>query len=493
MDKQTTKDIIKQGLLHLRKTGTSSNETRKTSKRDVKQKMMTHEQIFKIIQFLPPGVGAIFFLINVIKGNTMAMLVIGLCLIAFIGIPIFTQKRNIELYKRELILALALPILVFIISLFSGESYSDDFPMFLAIIGMTGLFLEPQFTKAQIIFVDILFVLMYIIHPEKAGEKSQYIMCLGVFTMAAILFYQVIKRGRAFIQISNERARESEKLLDSIREMGISLQKDFDISSSRIEASTVGLHNGSLLIAKGADEVSDSCSVVHNKILDTQDQVGLMNEEVHKVEIALSSNRDNLNSMGIQISSVEQIIDNSSKVFGNMESKMKQISGIAKQINDIAFKLTIISLNASVEAAHAGDFGLEFNVIAEEMRELSETSGKFAEKVSDVVKELSASVEDTAKQFSGSAKALDESQKVMEGLIIGFEDLSEQFNSLYSNIETQNQNVHQIDQIFTELNQKVADMQASSATNQNAVDGIVVAMADYKETVSKVVENTQTI
>ena len=127
------------------------------------------------------------------------------------------------------------------------------------------------------------------------------------------------------------------------------------------------------------------------------------------------------------------------------------------------------------------------------MRELSETSGKFAEKVSDVVKELSASVEDTAKQFSGSAKALDESQKVMEGLIIGFEDLSEQFNSLYSNIETQNQNVHQIDQIFTELNQKVADMQASSAANQNAVDGIVVAMADYKETVSKVVENTQTI
>ena len=489
----TSKSTIKQRLQHACKARTSSKETHKTSKRDIKQKMMTHEQIFKIIQFLPPGVAAIFFLINVLKGNTIAMLVIGLCLIAFIGITVFTQKRNIELYKRELILAFALPVLVFIISLFSGESYSDDFPMFLTIIGMTGLFLEPQFTKAQIVFADILFVLMYIIHPEKAGEKSQYIMCLCVFTMAAILFYQVIKRGRAFIQISDERAKESEKLLDSIRQMGISLQKDFDISSARIESSTSGLHNGSLLIAQSANEVSDSCNIVHNKILDTQNQVGLMNEEVQKVEVALSSNRDNLNSMGLQIASVEKIIDDSAKVFSTMENKMKQISGIAKQINDISFKLTIISLNASVEAAHAGDFGLEFNVIAEEMRELSETSGKFAEKVSDVVKELSASVENTTKQFAGSSKVLDESQKVMEGLIIGFEDLSEQFNSLYSNIESQNQNVHQIDQIFTELNHKVADMQTSSAANQEAVDGIVIAMEDYKETVSKVVENTQTI
>jgi len=493
MDKPKSKNNIKQSLQHLCKTRAASNETRKTSKRDVKQKMMTHEQIFKIIQYLPPGVAAIFFLINVLKGNTMAMLVIGVCLIAFIGITIFTQKKNIELYKRELILAFALPILVFLISLFSGESYSDDFPMFLTIIGMTGLFLEPQFTKAQIVFADILFILMYIIHPEKAGEKSQYIMCYGVFTMAAILFYQVIKRGRAFIQISDERAKESERILDSIRKMGINLQEDFDISSARIESSTSGLHNGSLLIAKSANEVSDNCNIVHNKILDTQEQVGLMNEEVHKVEIALSSNRDNVNSMGVQIASVEKIIDDSAKVFSTMESKMKQISGIAKQINDISFKLTIISLNASVEAAHAGDFGLEFNVIAEEMRELSETSGKFAEKVADVVKELSASVEDTTKQFAGSSKALEESQKVMDGLITGFEDLSVQFASLYSNIENQNQNVQQIDQIFTELNYKVADMQASSAANQNAVDGIVAAMAEYKETVSKVVENTQSI
>ena len=64
------------------------------------------------------------------------MIVIGLCLAVFIGLTVFSQKKNLDLYKREFILVVALPTLVFLISLFSGASYSDDFPLFLAVIAI---------------------------------------------------------------------------------------------------------------------------------------------------------------------------------------------------------------------------------------------------------------------------------------------------------------------------------------------------------------------
>lgn len=457
------------------------------------KKMMTVEKIYKIMQWLPVIVASLFFLINAIKGNAPAMLVIGLCLAVFIGLSVFARKRNLELYKREFILAVALPTLVFMISLFSGASYSDDFPLFLAVIAMTGMFLEPQFTRVQLIMVDIYLVIMYLVHPEKSGGLSQYILCAACFTLAAALYYQVIQRGRVFIEISEERAKESEKLLESVRAMGAELQEDFEASSAKIEAGTENLQKGSALIAHGAGEVSDSCNVVQGKIKETGEQIAKLNEEVRQFEEGLVENKNNVSTMNQQVSSVGELITESAEIFHAMEEQMNEIVGIAKKINDISFKLTILSLNAAVESAQAGEYGAGFEVIAAEMRELSETSGGFADQVSDVVKALRQRVEMTSEKFAGSEEALVQSQQTMTELVESFDKLSNQFESLYSNMEYQNQSISQIDYIFDDLNQRVADMHNSSLENQDAVAAIASAMDDYRDNIDRVVKNTQSI
>lgn len=457
------------------------------------KKMMTHEDIYKIMQWLPVAVALIFFISNAAKGNVPAMIAIGICLVVFITVFVTANKKQVDLYKKEFIIAIALPILVFIISLFSGASYSDDFPLFLAVIAMTGMFLEPQFTRVQMILVVVFLVIMYLVHPEKSGGLSQYILCAACFTLAAALYYQVIKRGRAFIEISDERAKESEKLLDSIRTMGAELQSDFEASSEKIEAGTKDLQKGSALIAHGAGEVSDSCNVVQGKIKETGEQIGQLNEEVKQFEAGLVENKNNVENMNQQMSSVSALITESGTIFRTMEEQMSEIVGIAKQINDISFKLTILSLNASVESAHAGEYGSGFEVIATEMRELSETSGGFAEQVSDVVKELRERVEMTSEKFAGSEAALVQSQEKMEDLVESFGRLNKQFESLYSNIESQNRNINQIDYIFDELNHRVEDMHNSSLENQQSVNSITDAMETYRGNIDKVVKNTQSI
>jgi len=462
-------------------------------KQKITKKALSHEAIYKIMQWLPPIVTAMFFLKNVIAGNKVAMGVIGLCLAAFVFILIFVKVRKVSLYKREFVLAIALPVLVFMISLFSGASFSDDFSLFLAVIALTGMYLEPQFTKVQIVEADLLLILMYLLHPEKTEGRSQYILCYAVFTLAAILFYLVIKRGRAFIEIGQERAEEAEKLLQSIRSMGAELQEDFAESSVRIELGTKGLQKGSATIIRGSGEVSENCSIVHEKISATEARIEQMNEGVKQFEEALTENRSNMEEMSEQVYSVSGIISESGEVFRNMEKSMKEIAGIAKQISDISFKLTILSLNASVEAAHAGDKGSGFEVLAAEMRELSENSGNFSEQASEVVKELLNSVEMTSERFSGSEAALKQSEETMHKLVGSFERLNRQFEALYDNIERQNENVSEIDMIFDTLKRKASDMHNSSIDNQNAVETIVEAMTVFSENVGRIVENTQSI
>ncbi len=457
------------------------------------KKIMSHETIYKIMQWLPVGVSSLFFLKNIGEGNSAALWTIGICVIVFVGMLIFVKVRKVGLYVKEYLLAIALPILVCTISLNSGASYSDDFSLYLAVIALTGLYLEPKFTLTQFILVDICLVIMYVAHPEKAESLSQYILCVAVFTLAAVLFYLVIKRGRAFIELGEKRADESERLLASIRAMGADLQRDFASSSAKIEAGTMGLKEGSVNIAHGSDEVSDSCNLVHDKILEAEAQIGQMNKEVRQFEDALVENKGNVEAMNIQLDAVSNIINESGAVFRTMEEQMHEIADIAKQINDISFKLTILSLNASVESAHAGEYGAGFEVLAAEMRALSESSGNFSNQVSEAVRELSEKVSQTSERFEGSEEAIAKSEKAMAVLTGSFEKLNEQFATLYDNVERQNKNVSQIDYIFAGLNQRVSDMQSSSIANQNAVEAIADAMDEYRDSVGRIVENTQKI
>ncbi len=457
------------------------------------KKPISHDKIYKMMLGVTVVVSAAFLIINVIKANMAATAVIGACLVLFVGSHTIMTKKNVPALRREFALSASLCLLVFVISLFSGESYSDDFSLFLAVIGMTGLYLEPKFTKIQIVESNILLIIMYFVHPEKAGATGQFILCQVVFTLAAILFYQAIKRGRAFIEVSQERAAESEELLASMRQMGVDLEQDFQSSSAQIEGSTMGLERGSNSIAYSAKEMSDSCNEVHEKIVVTEQQIEELNKEVREFEMALTENKDNIALMNQQLESVSGTIYEANAVFQEMKEQMANIAKVADELSTISFKVTLLSLNASIESAHAGEAGAGFDVVASEMRELSSSSDMFSKQVADVVTEMLEKVDTTAKQFEDSKNAIVQSEAAMQELQDSFGKLTQQFDKLYSNIEEQNNNVNQVDAIFGDLKGRVSEMHQYSMENQHAVQGIMEAMDIYKGNISRVIDNTKTV
>ena len=454
---------------------------------------ISHEQIVKIMQWVPIAVSAIFFVKNIAEGSMTGMIVIGLCLALFIASTVVLKIRKMDIYAKELVLTVALPMLVFMISLFSGASYSDDFVLFLAVLGVTGMFLEPRFTFIQMIESALMLIFMFIIHPDKAESQSQYILCFVCYAVAALLYYQVIKRGRAYIELGQERAYEAEQLLESIRKMGVDLQQDFEASSYKIENGTKGLENGSDSIIQGAGEISDGCMEVRDKIKETENHIEEMNEQLKQFEEALLENQENVANMGEQIKIVGETVTETEAVLKIMTGDMKEIAGIAKQISDISYNLTILALNASVESGRAGRAGAGFTVVATNMRELSQKSDMFSEQVSEVAKQLLSRVELTSDKFTYSMDALEHSKMTMNSLNESFTKLTEQFVNLYSNIEVQNNNINQIDYIFDSLNEKVEDMHSSSLKNKGAVEDIVAAMDIYRDNINKVIEDTQNI
>ncbi len=452
---------------------------------------ITHEKIFKIMQIVMYVASGAFFLKNLIDMNIPGMLAIGVSIIATLAMLQTMKAKKADLLKVEFYLSICLIILIFAISLFSGDWYSDDFPLLLAAIGMTGMYLEPKFTKIQIVVADIALVAMYIIHPEKSVSLGQYILCFVIFNLAAWLILLAITRGRAFIDMTIKQTAAAEGLIDTMKRMGDDIQNDFDKSSRSIEESTQGLEDGSTMIINETETVSESCNDVQEKIHSAESHIDELNDEVKKFEIALSENQMNIESMKEQLKEVTEIVERTNSVFAEMKHKINAVAGIAEQLSSIALKTTLLSLNASVEASHAGEAGAGFSVVATEMKSLSESSDKFADQVADAVRDLLVEVDNTAKEFKGTTDAIERTEDTMNNLNDGFEKLTKRFEKLYENIEAQNSNIHEVDDIFGTLKNKVSDMRIHSEENHRSVQEIAKAMDNYRENVDRIVSNTK--
>lgn len=154
---------------------------------------------------------------------------------------------------------------------------------------------------------------------------------------------------------------------------------------------------------------------------ETSEAVAKMNESIENVaNISLMANKisDKLkrtSEMGTEA------IQTAVNAISEIQGASVQIQGIIKMIQKIASQTNLLSMNASIEAAHAGSFGAGFAVVADEVRSLANTSSKNAKTIKDYMNEMSQKIDNgvSAIQKAGLAfnqidSDVDETVRIVE-------------------------------------------------------------------------------
>ena len=119
----------------------------------------------------------------------------------------------------------------------------------------------------------------------------------------------------------------------------------------------------------------------------------------------------------------------------NLVKESNFISNIIETINEISSQTNLLSLNASIEAARAGDAGKGFAVVADEIRKLADQSSNAAHEISLIIENIQVRTKQTVDTTKKAESIVYSQEKALSNTVDVFYDINKHVESLTTNLE----------------------------------------------------------
>ncbi len=194
---------------------------------------------------------------------------------------------------------------------------------------------------------------------------------------------------------------------------------------------------------------------------------GRQMEQAMKVKIGLDKNIEEVKG---RISDTMELM----RTATNDAGRMLDYTGL---INDISERTNLLSLNASIEAARAGDYGKGFAVVADEIGKLADQASENTKSISEIVRSTNDGME---KSFLALGEAIAKIQEIFDGLN-AFGDVVNKIGDL----------TRKDVEINTVLKEDAEHFMERANNIIKAMDEQRVAIAEIVKSVSQINESTQ--
>ena len=164
--------------------------------------------------------------------------------------------------------------------------------------------------------------------------------------------------------------------------------------------------------------------------------------------------------------------------------RSKKIANIVKVISRVADQTRLLSLNASIEAARAGDMGLGFAVVAEEVKLLAEQTAASAHDIANIVKENEQQTEMTVKKADSTETIISEQNDALEKAILSFNEISDSMEVLVKKVQAIKSSASEMenhkDQVLNSIQNISSVSQETAATTQEVTASFDQQMSEMK-------------
>ncbi len=221
------------------------------------------------------------------------------------------------------------------------------------------------------------------------------------------------------------------------------------VSTDDVIQSTLGLNDTTDTMREDIGAIDSNISQEAREIQSSHDQIEALSQKIKEVEQStakivnyvqgtqeeISSGIKAMEMMVEQSKSTYQVTGEVKRNVNILNEKLEDIVKFADDITDIASQTNLLSLNASIEAARAGQSGRGFNVVAQEIRKLSEDSGKVVVDIRNVVTEVKAYAGTTADVVNSAEDIVDQQELTVTNTVEAFTKINDFIEKLVISVE----------------------------------------------------------
>lgn len=303
---------------------------------------------------------------------------------------------------------------------------------------------------------------------KESTKKGENLTSITIITMSVVLIISLLISIIISVSII-KLTKNIQKSLGSLNEQGNNTMTIANTLMNYSKVLTESVSAQAASVHQTTAAINQITSMVNKTSENAQQSTQVAKDASNKAE-------NNLITMKKLMVSMDTIQESNNQL-QNIAQIINQIHAKTSVINDIVSKTELLSLNASIESARAGEYGKGFAVVAEEVGNLAKVSGKSAKEIQDLIVK---SQEEVNKILSVTTVRISDGKLVTTEVQDSFVKISEDIVNMVSVIEQissatkeQEIGVRQITTAMTEIDRTTQKNQTTATETSSTANNLV--------------------